>query len=150
MQVTSWHITRCVPCEASERIQQAIAPTCYDVVGGQKTEFADAARPLKRAEDNVIGICRCIPAEIGLSAQCNAHRLKTLTKDNNTRLAVGARVLKRHTKSFLTAFAKIGPVTVMQVSEDIRHKKPRDRGIDDAVGPGIDETSYFKAGPAAE
>ncbi len=65
---------------AVEGVEQSFAPRIDRITLGEQFERADDARPLERAEHDVVGIVRRIAAEIGLRFQGQPHRLERLAK----------------------------------------------------------------------
>src|SRR6516162_4579315 len=74
--------------EAAKGVEQAAAPSGDRVVGGEELKIADRARPLKRAEHDVVGIGGRLTAEKFLALDCPAQWHQAFAERRQPRIAV--------------------------------------------------------------
>src|SRR5262245_54929318 len=81
--------------KASEQIQHALAPGAQRVLGSEDLARAHDAGPLEDREQDVVGVGRLLPADVGLALERRLHRLDRAAEALERVVALGARLLER-------------------------------------------------------
>src|ERR1700744_6229523 len=94
-------ISRRLGGEAVETLQQPLQPIAQRIGRVEDTEGADAASPLERAENGIVGIERRVAAEIGLCLQRQPQWRRAVAKRRQALLAIGGSSFERHAEALL-------------------------------------------------
>jgi len=65
---------------------------------------------------------------------------QALAELNDLGIAIGRYLFERHAKSLLPTFAEIAPVMLVKMRINISQQQTHESGVEDSIGPGIDET----------
>src|SRR5919202_1868197 len=140
---------RRVAAEAVMEIEAALEPVSHRIVVGENPEGADDARPLQRAEHDVIGVKGALAADEGLALQDRPEREERLARGFEALLAALLHGLQTAPEALLAALPEIDLVLLGQGVVDVLDAERDELGMR-AVRPGLDEARHGLAAFAAE
>src|SRR5258706_14206918 len=91
----------CLPREAVEEVEHALAPRVHRVVGLEQADGRYAARPLERAEQDVVGVARAVAAEERVLHEPRPRHLEHAAEVCEPLLRLGAGVLEPPAQALL-------------------------------------------------
>src|SRR3954469_19706010 len=105
------------PRVASEKLQDALAPRVHRIIGLEQAHRRHAARPLERAEEDVVGIAWPAARQERIAHQHFARRLEGAAHPHPAPFGTAKNPLERHAEALLARGAEVGLVLLMHDRE---------------------------------
>src|SRR2546423_12953519 len=106
-----------LPRIAVVHLEEALAPRVERIVGLEQPLRRDDARPLERAEEDVIGKARTVAREELVLHQHRPHRIERTAERRQRALRIFPDLLERHAVALLARLAEVGLVLRMHLVE---------------------------------
>src|SRR5579871_3560750 len=143
-------IARRLQTDPAMKTKHPVAPCRDRIAVVEKTVGADAPRPLEGTEQNVIGVHRAVAGKKRSLAHDGTERLQRPTQIRHLLIPVGDDVFEGFAEALLPRRAEIVAVLFMDMGVNVGDDQRRDRGMQDAVGPGVYELRQSQSLGAAE
>src|SRR5919201_4615061 len=95
------------PSVAVEHLQQPLAPRVDRIIGLEEPHWRHAARPLERAEENVVGVARPVAAEERVLHEHGPQRIERRAKRRERALRILPELFQRHAVALLARLAEV-------------------------------------------
>src|SRR6476646_8542083 len=106
--------------EAIEEIEAPSKPLRDRIILGNENKAAHHARPLKGAEDEIIGVKRCFATQPGLRRERGAQGLQAGAKRRHTRLSPRLDVFEAPPEALFAAATEVSFVGFMKLRIDVQ------------------------------
>src|SRR5213075_2427200 len=108
-----------LPRIAVVHLEQPLAPCVERIVGLEEPLRRDDARPLERAEEDVISKARTVAREELVLHEHRPHRIERTAKRRQRALRIFPDLLERHAVALLARLAEVGLVLRMHLVEEL-------------------------------
>src|SRR5689334_802249 len=104
-----------------EHLQEPLAPRVERIIRLEQPCRRHAARPLERAEENVVGVARPVAAEERVLHKHGPQRIERRAKRGERALRILPELLQPHAIALLARLAEVGLVLGMDLVEEVEN-----------------------------